>query len=208
MSLRTRLPVTALAIGAALPTVALALAAPLAAPLGGIASGSLVPVSAVAADPVISSGTDAADDVVLAADDGDLTTGQRTSIDLRTITITEDDHGRHRFTVEIARVARASAEWDQMVFVRMRDPGSGETTVLGFNQRSGGGGYAYNDTTDESCEITRVVRRVAQHTLSVRVPERCTAPAGSRVRVASATGLLNTDAPTWSRDRMSASDLD
>ncbi len=204
MSLRNRLPVTVLAVLAPLPTVALALVAP----LGGLAPGSLVPVSAAIADPVISTGTDVADDVVLAADDGGLTTGQRRSIDLRTITITADDQGRHRVTVEVARVARASAGWDQMVFVRMRDAASGETTVLGFNQRSGGGGYVYNDTTDESCEITRVVRRVAQHTLSVRVPERCTAPAGSRVRVASATGLLNTDAPTWSRDRMSASDLD
>ena len=194
MSLSTRL----------LPALALMLAPPMAGLLGVGPSAAHAAVAAGTGDPVISTATDATGDVVLDADDGGLTPRERRSIDLREITVTETARGAHRFTVRIKRLAPVSEDWDQMVFVRMRDPGSGAVTVLGFNQRSDGGGYVYDDTTSESCEIRRVVRRPRQQTLSVRVPERCTAPAGSRVRVASATGLLNTDAPTWSRDRMRA----
>lgn len=170
------------------------------------------PASAAAPEEprVISTGVDAWDDVRVYRRVAGLGRSDRRSIDLRRVTVVERTDDAHRLTVRVARLAPTDADFEQMVFFRFDDPATGDRYHVGFSQ-TGVGGWAHHETADgsggASCELDGVRRRPARGTLSVVVPETCTAPAGSAVRVTSATGFLNTDADLWSRDRQRALDL-
>lgn len=133
---------------------------------------------------------------------------ERTSIDLRTVTVSPRE-GDTRFTVRLGKVLR-TRKFDQMVFLTLAPPpGSTETWsgMIGMSPQRPGLAYAGldagNGTDYESCDPLKVgmLRRTSQ--LRLDVPTRCLPEGQVSVSVRSLTGYFRSDAGRpWSQDRL------
>lgn len=137
-----------------------------------------------------------------------LTTDERTSIDLRKVTV-ESRGSVTRFTVQMRDVRRTRG-WDQMVFVNFAQPaGSAEvfSGSIGFSPQAPASSYAYlyfgEDMSDfESCDPLRAKVSWQRDLVSVDVPRRCMPESEAKVRVQSMTGYFRSDAAgPWSSDK-------
>jgi hypothetical protein len=159
------------------------------------------PQSAQGADAFMEA-TDSAGDVRIFKTDG-LRGKWRRSIDLRRAWISEVDNRTYRVSVKIKDLAPKRSRWDQMVFFDARPKKGKNSASIGFTHRSKDGAYAYDTKSDKWCDIKRVTRRPAKGVLSVKVPLRCMPWTGWRMTVWTYTGTFRSDAPAFSRDRMS-----
>ncbi len=170
------------------------------APLVGMVLSSALMVPAEAATPI--QGRDARGDV---AEKRGLTHTERVSIDLFAVRITPDER---RTTFRIAfRAVSIRPDFDQMFFVVLSPrAGSGETWQSNVGTTTKGRGYAYFTADDsynglENCHARTTVD-AARHRLTIRVPRRCLPSTGARIKVVSATGIFESDAPASSRDSL------
>jgi hypothetical protein len=175
-------------LGAAVVTTTLALAGPL-------------PVQAATSPALMS--VDPAGDVHVSAG-GQLTRGQKLSIDLRRVTVEREDNSA-RIVVKIRQVMRVK-KFDQMFFIdwsqRADTPGGAWGGQVGFTSK-GVRGYAdYADPNFETvrhCAV-RVAVRPRLGEVIARVPLRCVPEGEMRMGVAADTGHFRTDAVTFSSD--------
>lgn len=128
-----------------------------------------------------------------------ISTAQKSSIDIDRATITKRGNSTYRFAVRLKKLSR-SARWDQMVTF---DSGNGQNDPrygqIAFRVRNSVGASAYNASTGAVCRLT--VKRKGR-TVRVDVPARCAPYGGQRIRVSAYTGYWQTDAPLFSRDRL------
>lgn len=137
-----------------------------------------------------------------------LTKDERTSIDLRKVTV-ESRGSVTRFTVQMRDVRRTRG-WDQMVFVNFAQPAGGAEVFsgsVGFSPQAPALSYAYlyfgEDMSDvESCDPLRAKVSWQRDLVSVDVPRRCMPESEAKVRVQSMTGYFRSDAGgPWSSDK-------
>lgn len=128
-----------------------------------------------------------------------LSKAKKKSIDLERASITRLANGKYRYKVRIKKIY-TSRKWDQMVFFDSSIVGRATTyTSVGFKTRNSGGAYAYNSTTEDSCRLA--VKRKGRD-VWVDVPSRCAAYDGDVVKVNTAAGHYQSDAPLFSEDRL------
>lgn len=133
-----------------------------------------------------------------------LSAAQKKSIDLRHFTVRRADH-RVRFTAELRHVI-TGRRWDQMLFVTFTpSPAGSADWSSDFGVTTKGKGYAFwtpNQDYDPvvNCHVAVSVHR-ASDTVVVDVPPRCIPSGRVKMKVLTATGYFETDAPAYSRDR-------
>jgi hypothetical protein len=174
-----------------------------------LAGAALPAAAAPAADQdVLASLKDPRGDVRIHQRVRGLTTDERTSIDLRKVTV-ESRGSVTRFTVQMRDVRRTRG-WDQMVFVNFAQPAGsadGFSGSVGFSPHAPALSYAYlyfgEDMSDfESCDPLRAKVSWQRDLVSLDVPRRCMPESEAKVRVESLTGYFRSDAGgPWSSDK-------
>ena len=137
-----------------------------------------------------------------------LTRAERTTADLRKVTIEQVAERRFRITVKLRHLAASHARWDQ-------------TTIIGFTETRGDWpeagvvlqqhrdfkAFAYRNSAGTTCSL-KLTRSPTRRTLSVVVPKRCMPPEGWQGWVKTSTEIVDEPVavePTWtvfSRDFM------
>lgn len=123
---------------------------------------------------------------------------KKKSIDIDKTSVVLLDNGKYRFKVWMKKL-HTSKKWDQMVFFETSTADSTELVSVDFKVRNSGGAYAYNSVTEELCSLK--VKRKGR-TVWVDVPARCAPADGQQLRLDTATGHYQTDAPIYSRDHV------
>jgi hypothetical protein len=175
-----------------------------------VLAGAALPAAAasVADQDVLASLKDPRGDVRIHQRVRGLTTDERTSIDLRKVTV-ESRGSVTRFTVQM-RDVRRTRDWDQMVFVNFVQP-AGSADVfsgsVGFSPQVPATSYAYlyfgeNMSEFESCDPLRAKVSWQRDLVSLDVPTQCMPELEAKVRVESLTGYFRSDASgPWSSDK-------
>jgi hypothetical protein len=133
-----------------------------------------------------------------------LSVAQKNSIDLRHFTVRRAGH-KVRFIAELRQII-TGRRWDQMLFVTFAaSPAGSADWSSDFGATTKGRGYAYwtpNQNYDPivNCHVAVAVHR-ASATVVVDVPPRCIPSGKVKMKVFTATGYFETDAPAYSRDR-------
>jgi hypothetical protein len=136
-----------------------------------------------------------------------LSRAERTTADLRKVTIEEVADRRYRVTVKLRRLAPSRATWDQATVIGLTEDRDDwpEAGVL-FDHR-GFTAFAFKNSPGITCEL-KVIRHPVHRALSVVVPKRCMPPEGWQGWVKTTTEIVDDPAaaePTWtvfSRDFM------
>lgn len=170
-------------------------------------SAALAAATARSEQEVLASLRDARGDVRIYQRIRGLTTAERTSIDLRDVTV-EGRGSVTRFTVQVRDVRRTRG-WDQMVFLNFQQPASSDEVFsgsIGFSPQDATISYAYlyfgTDGTDyESCDPLRARVSWQRDRVSLDVPQRCLPETEAVVSVKTLTGYFRSDAGPWSSDR-------
>ncbi|WP_457189538.1 hypothetical protein [Nocardioides sp. P5_E3] len=177
---------------------------------GLLAAAAFVPASAGSSSEreVLASVKDPRGDVRVHHRIRGLSMDERTSIDLRKVTVEARGSGT-RFTVQLRDVRRTRG-WDQMVFFNISQPAGSDDLFsgsVGFSPQAASLSYAYlnfgTDGTDfESCDPLRAKVSWKRDVVSLDVPRRCLPDSEAVVRVQSLTGYFRSDAAgPWSSDR-------
>lgn len=124
---------------------------------------------------------------------------KKKSIDIDRASIVRLSNGKYRYKVRIKKVY-TSRKWDQMVFFDAVGGSPRTYASVGFKTRNSGGAYASNSATEDTCRLA--VKRKGRE-FWVDVPARCAAYDGDAVKVTTATGHYQSDAPLYSRDTLS-----